>query len=199
MTDMCPKCGRIKSCNMPLCGVCTLQKQYSGEGDITKIISTGTAVTSGHCKEHNSFFTVPGGSCPDCGPDWQEGACERITRILTGEASLPQPQQSARHNAGKVQLREVDPDFILGIGEVLTASREFYEEGNWMRETKFSTPYESCQRHLLKFWNGDDLDEQTKKSHLLHAATNLMFLYYHLSSGVGVDDRLFKKKDKSDE
>lgn len=103
---------------------------------------------------------------------------------------------SARHNQGKVQLREVDPDFIIGLGEVLTASREKYDEGNWMKETKFSTPYESAMRHLMKFWSGDELDEETSKHHLLHAATNLMFLYYHTRSGVGIDDRLFKKEKK---
>lgn len=113
--------------------------------------------------------------------------------------------QSARHNTGKTQVRELDPSFILGMGEVLTASREFYAEGNWMKETKFSTPYESAQRHILKFWSGEDLDDGpngTGKHHLLHAATNLMFLYFHTSSGVGIDDRLFKKakqeNDKKD-
>lgn len=105
-------------------------------------------------------------------------------------------QKSARHNQGKVQMRELDPDFLIGIGEVLTASRQKYDEGNWMKETKFTTPYESCMRHLMKFWNGEELDDETQKHHLLHAATNLMFLYYHQTSGKGIDDRLFKKEKK---
>jgi hypothetical protein len=123
--------------------------------------------------------------------------------ILEGNYSTeskPEPLnitgESLRYNNGKTQVREVDPSFILGIGEVLTKSREKYPEGNWMKETKFSTPYESCVRHLMKFWSGEELDNETLKSHLLHAATNLMFLYYHQNSGVGIDDRLFKKKDK---
>lgn len=105
-------------------------------------------------------------------------------------------QQSARYNSGKTQLREIDPQFILGLGQVLTASREKYEEGNWMKETKLSTPYESCMRHLMKFWEGEELDNETNMDHLLHAATNIMFLYYHKRSGKGIDDRLFKKDKK---
>lgn len=105
-------------------------------------------------------------------------------------------QQSARHNSGKTQLREIDPAFILGLGQVLTASREKYEEGNWQRETKLSTPYESCMRHLMKYWSGEQLDNETQMNHLLHAATNIMFLYYHETSGKGIDDRLFKKEKK---
>lgn len=104
--------------------------------------------------------------------------------------------QSARHNQGKVQVREVDPAFIIGLGEVLTASRQKYDEGNWQKPTNYSTPYESAMRHLMKFWSGEEFDEETSKHHLLHAATNLMFLYYHTRSGVGTDDRLFKKEKK---
>jgi hypothetical protein len=111
-------------------------------------------------------------------------------------ASVEPEGGSLRFNSGKTQVREIDPSFILGIGEVLTKSREKYPEGNWMKETKFSTPYESAQRHLLKFWSGEEIDNETLKSHLLHAATNLMFLYYHQNSGVGIDDRLFKKDKK---
>ena len=117
-------------------------------------------------------------------------------RAKASVGSTPSPVVSARHNAGKTQVREVDPAFILGLGEVLTASRAKYAEGNWMAETKFSTPYESCMRHMMKFWAGEEIDEETGKHHLLHAATNLMFLHFHQTSGVGVDDRLFKKDKK---
>lgn len=103
---------------------------------------------------------------------------------------------AARHNSGKVQIREVDPAFIIGLGEVLTSSREKYDEGNWQKETKLSTPYESAMRHLMKYWSGESIDEETNCHHLLHAATNLMFLYYHETSGKGIDDRLFKKDKK---
>lgn len=118
---------------------------------------------------------------------------------MSEETKNETKEKSARHNKGKIQVREVDPQFILGIGEVLTKSRERYDEGNWMKETKFSTPYESAMRHLMKFWSGEEIDDGpdgSGKSHLLHAATNLMFLYYHTRSGVGIDDRLFKNKEQ---
>lgn len=129
---------------------------------------------------------VEGNDCSAC----------RLELALMQLPEVPAEKKSARYNSGKVQVREVDPDFIIGLGEVLTASRAKYEEGNWMKETKFSTPYESCMRHLMKFWNGEEFDDETLKHHLLHAATNLMFLYYHTNSGKGIDDRLFKKDKK---
>jgi Domain of unknown function (DUF5664) len=129
-------------------------------------------------------------------------ACVRFGHIqlhvLPSELDLEQdePVMSQRFNSGKVQLREVNPEFVLGLGQVLTASREKYAEGNWMNETKYSTPYESCMRHIAKFWSGEEIDNETLQHHLLHAATNLMFLHYHLTSGKGIDDRLFKKDKK---
>lgn len=106
--------------------------------------------------------------------------------------------KSERYNQGKPQTREIDPEFIMGMAKVLTASRTKYAEGNWQNETKFSTPYESCMRHLMKFWSGEEKDSESGEHHLLHCAVNLMFLHYHLTSGKGVDDRLFKKVSDAD-
>lgn len=143
-------------------------------------------VTSKRCELHNTFYTIPGGSCKEC--------VEELPPDIMGMRLLP--EMSDRKNEGKVQTREIDPAFILGIGEVLTKSRDKYPEGNWMKETKLSTPYESAMRHLAAFWAGDDVDKETLQSHLLHCATNLMFLHYHMTSGKGIDDRLFKKGKK---
>lgn len=107
---------------------------------------------------------------------------------------INEAEEALRYNTGKTQTREIDPAFLLGIGEVLTAARSKYPEGNWMKPTKFSTPYESLMRHMMKFWSGDELDNETQCHHLLHAATNLMFLYYQVKNNPEKDDRLFKEK-----
>lgn len=107
---------------------------------------------------------------------------------------LNQKQTSTRYNEGKTQTREIDPDFILGIGEVLTKSRAKYEHFNWQKPTNFSTPYESLMRHLMAFQKGEETDQETGSHHLLHAATNIMFLHYHAKNNTGIDDRGFKKE-----
>lgn len=122
-------------------------------------------------------------------------AWAKVTDAVASE-STKATTGSLRFNTGKVQTREIDPSFILGIGEVLTKSREKYPEMNWALPTKLSTPYESLQRHLLKFWSGEDFDKDSGKHHLLHVATNVMFLYYHVMNSPEGDDRAFKKKEK---
>lgn len=104
--------------------------------------------------------------------------------------------QSKRLNQGKIQTREIDPSFILGIGEVLTKSRAKYDHFNWCRPTKLSTPYESMMRHILAFQSGEDVDKETGSHHLLHAATNIMFMYYHIINNPEESDDRFFKKDK---
>lgn len=105
-------------------------------------------------------------------------------------------QKSARYNEGKIQTREIDPNFILGIGEVLTKSRAKYDHYNWCKPTQLSTPYESMMRHILAFQKGEDFDNETGSHHLLHAATNLMFMYYHITNNPEESDDRFFKKDK---
>ena len=104
-------------------------------------------------------------------------------------------EQSLRYNEGKIQTNEIDPDFILGIGEVLTKSRSKYPEFNWQGSTKWSTPYNSLMRHLMAFQKGEDNDKESLCHHLLHAATNLMFLYYYTQTQQKNDDRGFKPID----
>jgi hypothetical protein len=114
---------------------------------------------------------------------------------IPGPAYQDTSASSLRFNTGKPQAREVDPNFILGISEVLTKSRDKYPEMNWSLPTKYSTPYDSALRHIMAFWSGEDFDKETNKHHLLHAATNLMFLYFHTrQENPGADDRGFKGK-----
>lgn len=118
-------------------------------------------------------------------------------KVLSDRARVePTPDTSKRYNAGKVQTREIDPNFILGIGEVLTKSRAKYEAYNWTKSTKLSTPYESMMRHIMAFQSGEDFDKETQSHHLLHAATNLMFMYYHITNNPEESDDRFFKKDK---
>lgn len=118
----------------------------------------------------------------------------------SGETAEEQPensgQKSLRFNKGKIQCQEVDPLFILGIGEVLTKSRAKYEHFNWQKDTPFSTPYDSLMRHLMAFQMGEEVDPETGCHHLLHAASNLMFLHYHATNHPESDDRGFKKVKK---
>ena len=104
-------------------------------------------------------------------------------------------ETSQRFNQGKTQLREVDPNFIMAMGDVLTKSRNKYDAFNWQKPTKLSTPYDSAMRHLMSFQAGQDIDPDDGLPHLIKAAVNLMFMHYHITRNPEYsDDRGFKEK-----
>jgi hypothetical protein len=81
------------------------------------------------------------------------------------------------------------------MGEVLTKSREKYDEFNWQLPTKLSTPMDSLERHWLSFKSGEDIDPDDQMYHLYKVAVNAMFIMFHLRNNPGYsDDRGFKGK-----
>lgn len=102
-----------------------------------------------------------------------------------------------KYNAGKPMMSLVRPEFTTAIAEVLTYGFEKYDEKrgdiqNYLKGDGFhySEIYDSLQRHLNEWFQGVDLDPETKRSHLAHAGANLMFLLTYSLTEKGVDDRI---------
>ena len=90
---------------------------------------------------------------------------------------------------GKAPIALVEPSFIEGIAHVLAFGAKKYDEHNWRLGMKWSRMYSAAMRHLMAFWQGEDIDEETNLSHLYHAACCLMFLAWYWETGSGEDDR----------
>ena len=87
-------------------------------------------------------------------------------------------QQTARKDDGnKSRIDLIEPEFLLGLGEVLGFGAEKYEENSWQNvENAQNRYYAAAMRHLLAYRMGETKDEESGRSHLEHAAANLMFL-----------------------
>jgi hypothetical protein len=108
------------------------------------------------------------------------------------------PTGSKRFNEGKPEVSQLDPKFILDLADLMTVSAKKYGKFNWAHGQYYSTPYDSCMRHLLKFQLGQDIDEESGKSHLIHAAANLMILYCSQLRKPELDDRSEQLRDKNE-
>ncbi len=83
-----------------------------------------------------------------------------------------------KYDTGKTQYRLMSPYFIAGVSEILTVGAKKYSADNWLYVSDGRNRYtDAALRHLYDYLKGDKLDEETNKSHLLHAACNIMFLY----------------------
>lgn len=93
----------------------------------------------------------------------------------------------------KSKIEWISPEFILGIGDVLADSATDKGARGWEEMPKnWLSHYGSLQRHLTAWRMGIEFDEESGKSHLLHAACRLMMLYTLQKRDQGIDDRRAK-------
>ena len=77
----------------------------------------------------------------------------------------------------KNRLDLIEPEFIEGIGEVLTFGANKYEPNNWQNvEDAENRYYAAALRHIIAWRKGEKTDPESGLSHLDHVACNIMFL-----------------------
>lgn len=85
-----------------------------------------------------------------------------------------------KFDSKKNRVELIEPDFIFGVGSILTFGAEKYEAHNWKKATPddIERIKGSLLRHTLAYLNGELVDPESGLSHLYHAGCNLMFLDY---------------------
>jgi len=87
----------------------------------------------------------------------------------------------------KNRLDLIDPNFISGIGEVLTFGAKKYRPNNWQTlKDPQDRYYGAVMRHLLVWKTGELLDKESGLPHILHAACNLMFMFWFERKANGI-------------
>jgi len=86
----------------------------------------------------------------------------------------------AKADSDKNRLELIQPEFILGLGEVLTFGATKYAPNNWMKAKPKDVERikGATLRHQLAYMSGEKKDPETGISHLHHISCNLMFLDY---------------------
>ena len=83
----------------------------------------------------------------------------------------------------------IAPEIVEALGTILAYGAKKYEDRNWEKGMKWSRVYGGLMRHLWAWWKGEDQDPETGRSHLWHAACNIMFLIAYEARKAGEDDR----------
>lgn len=84
-----------------------------------------------------------------------------------------------KHDEHKNRLDLIEPEFIEGVGEVLTFGAEKYEPNSWQKvEDAENRYYAALFRHLMAYRRGETVDSESGLSHLKHIACNAMFLLH---------------------
>ena len=97
-------------------------------------------------------------------------------------ASLTKPSQfiaGQKDDKEKNRLDLIEPEFIEGVGKVLTFGANKYEPNNWQKvEDAEDRYYAAALRHLIAWRKGEKTDPESGLSHLDHVACNIMFLQH---------------------
>jgi len=84
-----------------------------------------------------------------------------------------------KYDKGKNRLSLIEPNFILGVGQVLTYGAVKYKPNSWQTLQDAEERYrDALLRHTMAYLNGEKVDTESGISHLKHMATNIMFLQY---------------------
>jgi len=93
-----------------------------------------------------------------------------------------------RYNAGKNQLELLPPEWIWGLGMVMSRGAIKYDVRNWERGMKWSYPVGCALRHIYKFVCGERYDAETGCHHLAMAAWNILALMTYDVRNIGSND-----------
>ena len=104
----------------------------------------------------------------------------------------------------KAALELIAPELMFALGEILTFGKKKYAARNWEKGMAWSRCFGACMRHMWAWWGGKtktttynflfgDLDMETGRSHLWHAACCIMFLIAFEARGIGDDDRFISQ------
>ena len=109
------------------------------------------------------------------------------------ESNVQDPREptknTGRKNQSIEQFSSLDPAALLELCRVAGLGAEKYGRLNYMGGYDWNLSVDAMMRHLLKFWGGQDLDDESGCSHLAHAAWHALTLLAFTKHGIGTDNR----------
>ena len=94
-----------------------------------------------------------------------------------------------KYDDGKPAMDLLPPELLTAVADVLQYGAQKYEPRNWEKGMRWGRVFAALMRHMWAWWAGENIDKETGKSHLHHAACCIAFLIAYEARGVGTDDR----------
>lgn len=120
-----------------------------------------------------------------------------ISELREASARRPSPRDLPDDNpktalgALKPPMLSVVPATVLiQMGQVMALGKKKYGAYNWRKQNVSASTYvDAALRHLVSWWDGEDIDPESGQSHLAHAAASLAVIIDALATGHANDDR----------
>lgn len=83
----------------------------------------------------------------------------------------------------------IPPGPLAALARVYSYGSEKYEDWNYARGYPYSWSMDSLIRHVEAFRRGENIDPESGRPHLAHAAWHCFTLMFFQEKGLGTDDR----------
>ena len=93
-----------------------------------------------------------------------------------------------KFDAGKPKMSLVPTKALRLIAEIMTMGEKKYGKFNHLQGTDWLRYADPAMRHINS-WLENEVDPESGKSHLAHAAASIMILLELELRGIGIDDR----------
>ncbi len=125
---------------------------------------------------------------------WVEAeVVKEVGEVLTAPA--PAPEFTVNANGGKKQtggkplFNQVPEAFVAALTEHMQIGSVKYGHANWCKGMTESQVLEAARRHCAKRRGGENIDPETRSSHYLAGAANMMMAWCLEQAGKLEDDR----------
>ncbi len=105
-------------------------------------------------------------------------------------------KEGIRLDDGKPRMDLLPGDVLLSVADVFTKGAEKYDSRNWEKGMAWHKLFSPIERHLWKWWQGEEIDEESGQHHLAHAACDCLMLLASVMREIGEDDRPGKGETK---
>ena len=85
-----------------------------------------------------------------------------------------------KNDTDKVRMELLDPDYMVGVAQVLTFGAIKYNAYNWQKADAegIERIKGAMLRHQMAYMNGETIDKDSGLNHMYHVGCNAMFLAY---------------------
>ncbi len=91
--------------------------------------------------------------------------------------------EGRKDDQGKIRMDLIPPSLLTAVATILQFGAETKEYGdrNWEEGINYGRVFGALMRHMWSWWDGENLDPESGKSHLWHAGCCLAFLIHYES------------------
>jgi hypothetical protein len=94
-----------------------------------------------------------------------------------------------KYDEGKPRYELLPPEALEEVVAVFTYGAKKYHDFNYREGLAWSRIFGAAMRHLWTWWRGEELDKETNKHHLAHAACCVLMLLDLVLMNSKADDR----------